>query len=495
YERVLYIDSDRVVREDIANLYQYELRKNYIGAVRDQLVVQTDTYGDYVEKVLGISRGAYFNAGVVLINCEQFRKNHMLKKFIELLNTYTFVVAQDQDYLNILCKDNVLWVDPRWNVQMMGTLHFEDEQSKLVHYNLAAKPWNYKECRLGEYFWEYAKQTEKYEQLQSILANHTKEDEEKDKSYGENLEHLAISEIHNTNNYYNMFGQNAPIKLTRPEVLRRIEKYERAGIFDKDVEDDPQGRELMPFEVDYLRKDMKSKLRTRYAFKIAHWFVGVLIQKKQFVVKEIKGIENFKNLESGAIITCNHFNAYDSFAMQLAYEKAGQRKRKLFRIISEANYTAFPGFYGFLMRNCNTLPLSSNRLTMKKFMAAVNRILQSGHFILIYPEQSMWWNYRKPKPLKKGAFTFAATNNVPVLPCFITMQDTDVMDADGYPVQEYTIHVAPPIYPDKDKNKAENTMMMMQKNYEVWKEIYEETYKIPLRYTCDEGGDTWQIPT
>lgn len=495
YEKVLYIDSDTVVREDIANLYQYELRKNYIGAVRDQLVVQTDTYGDYVEKVLGISRGAYFNAGVVLINCEQFRKNHMLKKFIELLNTYTFVVAQDQDYLNILCKDNVLWVDPRWNVQMMGTLHFDDEQSKLVHYNLAAKPWNYKECRLGEYFWEYAKQTEKYEQLQSILANHTKEDEEKDKSYGENLEHLAISEIHNTNNYYNMFGQNAPIKLTRPEVLRRIEKYERAGIFDKDVEDDPKGRELMPFEVDYLRKDMKSKLRTRYAFKIAHWFVGVLIQKKQFVVKEIKGIENFKNLESGAIITCNHFNAYDSFAMQLAYEKAGQRKRKLFRIISEANYTAFPGFYGFLMRNCNTLPLSSNHLTMKKFMAAVNRILQSGHFILIYPEQSMWWNYRKPKPLKKGAFTFAATNNVPVLPCFITMQDTDVMDADGYPVQEYTIHVAPPIYPDKEKNKAENTMMMMQKNYEVWKEIYEETYKIPLRYTCDEGGDTWQIPT
>ena len=53
-----------------------------------------------------------------------------------------------------------------------------------------------------------------------------------------------------------MFGQNEPIKLTRPEVLRRIEQYERAGIFDKDVEDDPQGRELLPYEVDYLRKIM-----------------------------------------------------------------------------------------------------------------------------------------------------------------------------------------------------------------------------------------------
>ena len=98
----------------------------------------------------------------------------------------------------------------------------------------------------------------------------------------------------------------------------------------------------------------------------------------------------------------------------------------------------------------------------------------------------MWWNYRKPKPLKKGGFSFAASNNVPVLPCFITMEDTDVMDADGYPVQAYTVHVAPAIYPDDSKNKAENTMLMMQKNYEVWKEIYEETYGVPLTYTCEE---------
>ena len=486
YEKVIYVDSDTIIREDISNLYQYNLGKNYIGAVRDQLVVQTDVYGDYVEKVLGISRGAYFNAGVVLINCEQLRKVNMLKQFIELLKTYSFVVAQDQDYLNILCKDRVLWLDPRWNVQMPGTIPCEEEKAKLVHYNLAAKPWHYKDCRMGEYFWEYARNTENYQQLQLILENYTKEDEQKDKRHGDNLQNLAVAEIHNLNNYCNMFGCSEPIKLTRPEVLRRIEQYERAGIFDKDVEDDPQGRELMPYEVDYLRKSMRSKIRTRYAFKIAHWFVGVLIRKKQFVLKEIKGIENFKCLESGAIITCNHFNAFDSFAMQLAYEQANMRGRKLFRVISEANYTAFPGFYGFLMRNCNTLPLSSNRLTMKKFMLAINRILQKGHFILIYPEQSMWWNYRKPKPLKKGAFTFAASNKVPVLPCFITMEDTDVMDADGYPVQAYTIHVAPPIYPDKEKNKAENTVMMMQKNYEIWKDIYEKTYGIPLRYSCDE---------
>ena len=121
FKKVLYLDSDTIVKEDIAKLYSYQLGNNYIGGVRDQIVAQTDVYGDYVEKVLGISRGAYFNAGVVLLNCEAFRSNHMLKQFVKLLNNYNFVVAQDQDYLNILCKDKVLWLDPRWNVQMGGT--------------------------------------------------------------------------------------------------------------------------------------------------------------------------------------------------------------------------------------------------------------------------------------------------------------------------------------------------------------------------------------
>lgn len=107
--------------------------------------------------------------------------------------------------------------------------------------------------------------------------------------------------------------------------------------------------------------------------------------------------------------------------------------------------------------------------------------------MLIYPEQSMWWNYRKPKPLKKGAFTFATRNNVPVLPCFITMEDSDILGDDGFYVQEYTIHVAPPIYPDQNKTRAENIEYMRQKNYNIWKQVYEETYKEPLTYSCDKN--------
>ena len=271
------------------------------------------------------------------------------------------------------------------------------------------------------------------------------------------------------------------------QIVKKIEEYERAGRFDEDVEDDPPTKVLLPDEIDYFRRGILEKVKMKVAFMMARKLVNRLIDEKKLIIKEIRGIEYFKALNSGAIITCNHFNAFDSFAIQLAYEAAEQPDRTFFRVIREGNYTSFPGFYGFLMRHCNTLPLSSNHKTLKKFMEATNELLKAGHFVLIYPEQSMWWNYRKPKPLKEGAFTFAVKNNVPVLPCFITMKDTDVMGDDGFYVQEYTIHISPPLYPKSELPYGERVRDLKDRNYACWKQIYEDVYQIPLTYLTNDA--------
>ena len=116
-------------------------------------------------------------------------------------------------------------------------------------------------------------------------------------------------------------------------------------------------------------------------------------------------------------------------------------------------------------------------------MKAVDVLRQKGDFILIYPEQSMWWNYRKPKPLKPGAFKIAARNNVPVIPIFITMQDSENLDEEGFPIQEYIVNIAEPIYPDENISQKENTEKMLNQNFKIWKEIYENFYGTPLEYT------------
>ncbi len=270
----------------------------------------------------------------------------------------------------------------------------------------------------------------------------------------------------------------------RLEVLRKIENLEKEGRFDIDVEDDPPTIVLTPENIDYLRTSMTSKIKRIFANKVGEKFLDDLLKNNKLIIKEIKGMENLSNLKTGAILTCNHFNPFDCFTIEKTFRLSGQAKTKrLHKVIREGNYTNFPGLYGFFFRNCDTLPLSSNKRTMVEFMKAVDTLLKKKDFILIYPEQSMWWNYRKPKPLKHGAFKIAVRNNVPVIPIFITMSDSDVIGDDGFPIQEYTVNIAEPIYPDNNLSQRERTEKILNKNFEVWKKIYEDFYGIPLEYT------------
>lgn len=488
YDKAIYIDSDTIVQGDISELYRINIDDAYVGACHEQAMLQEDVYGTYVEKVVGVPRYNFFNAGMLVINCDRFRIRFVLDKFIEYLRIYNFVVTQDEDYLNLICKDHVYWLDQRWNTEIFGELQYPIEQANIIHYIMTNKPWHYSDCPYADIFWSYAKETKVYEKILEELNAYTDEERQRDRKSCEKLLQTAINETNREDNFLNQMNMSRRAK-DRVEVLKKIEQYEREGKFDVDVEQDPPGKTLMPDEIDYIHKSISDRLKTKFAFMIARRFVNNLIEEKQLIIKEIRGIENFKNLNSGAVITCNHFNPYDSFAIQLAYEAAEQSGRTFYRVIREGNYTAFPGFYGFLMRHCNTLPLSSNLRTMKKFMNATDKLLQDGNFVLVYPEQSMWWNYRKPKPLKTGAYMFAAKNNVPVLPCFITMKDSHIMGDDGFFVQEYTIHIKEPIYPDNSLSRSEKIKKMMEENSRVWKEIYESEYHIPLTYTTENQKD------
>jgi 1-acyl-sn-glycerol-3-phosphate acyltransferase len=355
---------------------------------------------------------------------------------------------------------------------------------------MASKPWHYADCPLSGYFWKYAEKTPFFASMQAEANAYTDEERARDSLVGENLSKTAQKEIDREDNYLNRVNQKR--SPDRIKVLKTMQQYEASGIFDRDVEEDPPSVELKPEDIDYAPQGIIPRVKTAIAFSAAKRFVRRKIKSKELIIKDIVGLENLKNLDSGAVITCNHFNAFDSFAIHMAYLASGQkkRKRKFYRVIREGNYTSFPGFYGFLMRNCNTLPLSSNTKTMCKFIKGVNQLLQEGHFVLFYPEQGMWWNYRKPRPLKNGAFQFSMMSKVPVLPCFITMKDSDILGPDGFYVQEYTIHIGTPIYPDDHLSSRQNVEAVKEENFRQWQDIYEKAYGIPLTYRTNEKGQS-----
>lgn len=269
----------------------------------------------------------------------------------------------------------------------------------------------------------------------------------------------------------------------RASVIGKIKQYEKLGgdYFFCDVENDPPSKTLMPSDVDYLYKKIGSKAKATVARLIE--FLGARSIIKAHDI-ELLGKENVSGITGGAIITSNHFNKFENLGPKLVC-KAMPGRHRFWRVIREGNYF-IPGFLGFLLKYCNTLPISSNHRTMVNLGRAIETVLSHGDCVLVYPEQSMWYNYKKPRKYRIGAYYYAAKNNVPVIPCFTTLSELGGYDSDGYPNIKYTVHIMPPIYPDPELSYNENAEKMLAKNFELCKNKYEEVYKIPLTYGEDE---------
>lgn len=193
YDKALYLDSDTVILTDVADLYNEDIGDNLVAGVPDGAVQTVEIFQEYVEKVVGvIDYNNYFNAGILLMNLEELRKYRFQDKFLYLLEKVRFEVAQDQDYLNRLCKGRVKMLDFAWNrMPIMGE---SDKEIKIVHYNLGLKPWHFDNVPYQEYFWKYAEKTEFYDKIKEFRKNYTEEDKEKDDANSSKLIELAKKE-------------------------------------------------------------------------------------------------------------------------------------------------------------------------------------------------------------------------------------------------------------------------------------------------------------
>lgn len=479
--KAIYLDSDIVVRGDISKLLEMDMGDNLVGAVPDASVQIFKEFITYCEGALEIPHEKYFNAGVLMMNLKKMREFKFESKVAELVKKVSFKVAQDQDLLNVICKDRVLYLPREWNVMPLGE---KVENPCLIHYNLILKPWKQDNIMYEEIFWACAGKYGVGEVLINFKQSIPEERKLLEQEGINKVKQLCLYETKRKKYYQDgiksLEDYSDEFDNSREAVLKRIQQYEIAGTFDIDAENDPPYRSLMPGDVDYLRKRIISKFKTHFVVRRANRYFNDLIKKGIIVIDDIENGSLLKHMKSGAVITCNHFNPFDSIPLHKAVSKYAPKK-KLWKVIREGNFT-FPGMFGTFMRNNYALPLASNTLLMKEMVEATTTVLKRGDFVLVYAEQSMWWNYRKPKPLKPGAFKFAVRANVPVIPTFITMKDTDKKDQDGYPIQSYTLHILDPIYPDKDLSPTENVLKMKEANELAWKKCYESVYGIPLTY-------------
>lgn len=268
-------------------------------------------------------------------------------------------------------------------------------------------------------------------------------------------------------------------------VIHNIQKAAEDGDFYRKVEvDDP---ELTDEEEQNILRAFPKQIGTpgyRIKTKAARTLVDAVARSVNRNT-QFTGLEYLKEIKGGAIVTSNHFNPLDNTAVRMAVKKTG--KKRLY-IVSQAGNFAMKGLIGFVMNYADTIPIGRDQDYMTDtFPELIKRLLKREQYVLIYPEQEMWFNYRKPRPPKRGAYYYAARFRVPVISCFVEMAEIKEEENEEFNKVRYVVHILPPIYPDPDRSVRENSIDMMKKDYEQKRHAYEKYYGRKLRYDFEAG--------
>lgn len=196
-EKVLYIDCDTIVLDDVSKLFNIDLNGYTLGAVYDYImhamcnlnVPSIDFAGslpakEYLQNYVGLGDNwdKYFQAGIILFDLKKLRELNISSIMIKSLldKRYWFL---DQDILNKYFIKNIKYLEPNWNtvnceinaglteIQQKELAHMF-ENPKIIHYaGYEAKPWNNFEARFHEYYFYYLRKTFWYESVIAKIPN------------------------------------------------------------------------------------------------------------------------------------------------------------------------------------------------------------------------------------------------------------------------------------------------------------------------------------
>lgn len=150
-ERVLFLDADLLVMDDLAKLWETPMNHNVLAGVTDSAVpLCSASRGVKGWQALGIpAKAPYFNGGVLLIHLARWQEGKVTGCVHQYLETTTGPI----DFLHQEALNAVLWdawqnLDSRWNLlaSHAGRLHDRSGSQDwrhpgIVHFAGRMKPW------------------------------------------------------------------------------------------------------------------------------------------------------------------------------------------------------------------------------------------------------------------------------------------------------------------------------------------------------------------
>lgn len=166
-EKCVYLDTDTIVRVDLQEYYHLLSDDCYVAGVRHPGYILSPNKDVICQNAQLPDIDQYINAGVMVMNLKQLRKDDMVSRFLSLIPCN--MPTMDQDIINSACygkmtfvpwKYNVMTQCAEWSIEDYKGLYTSEELREawnepcIIHYASPAKPWNAVSCVFMDYWWE-----------------------------------------------------------------------------------------------------------------------------------------------------------------------------------------------------------------------------------------------------------------------------------------------------------------------------------------------------
>lgn len=156
-DKILYIDSDTIVVDNIEDLWNIDLGDNVIAGVYEpgEWNKHLWTYG---------LDDTYINSGVLLMDLKKIKEEKLDDSMIYLLNHNKYAFP-DQDVINLVCRNRVKHISNIYNSsETTGIV----DKAKIIHYIRGNKGW-LKQSKRSEIWYNYH---DEYIEKEGIMDNY-----------------------------------------------------------------------------------------------------------------------------------------------------------------------------------------------------------------------------------------------------------------------------------------------------------------------------------
>lgn len=177
-DKCIYLDTDTIILSDLQELFDTALDDCYIAGVWHPGVIIYKWEDAICRNAKIPSADQYINAGVLVMNLKELRKDGMVRRFLELMPQN--MSSQDQDIINSACYGKIAFLPFKYNVMTkLADMCIEDYKDSygeaelreawnkpcIIHYADPNKPWNSGECVFMDYWWNFFRKSFVYDNV------------------------------------------------------------------------------------------------------------------------------------------------------------------------------------------------------------------------------------------------------------------------------------------------------------------------------------------